>query len=152
VNAGDGAHEHPTQALLDALTLRQRKGRLKGLRVAIVGDILHSRVARSNVWLLTKMGAEVVLSDPEAMETGKVALAPESKKHGDRLRFSGDAYAALEGADALLVVTEWNEYRGADLDRIKKALKAPVVFDGRNVFDPKTMRASGFTYRGVGRP
>ena len=57
VNAGDGAHEHPTQALLDALTLRQRKGRLKGLRVAIVGDILHSRVARSNLWLLAKMGA-----------------------------------------------------------------------------------------------
>ena len=61
VNAGDGAHEHPTQALLDALTLRQRKGRLKGLRVAIVGDVLHSRVARSNAWLLAKMGASVVL-------------------------------------------------------------------------------------------
>ena len=57
VNAGDGAHEHPTQALLDALTLRQKKGRLKGLRVAIVGDLLHSRVARSNLWLLAKMGA-----------------------------------------------------------------------------------------------
>ena len=57
VNAGDGAHEHPTQALLDALTLRQRKGGLKGLRVAIVGDVLHSRVARSNLWLLSKMGA-----------------------------------------------------------------------------------------------
>jgi aspartate carbamoyltransferase catalytic subunit len=64
VNAGDGAHEHPTQALLDALTLRQRKGRLKGLRVAIVGDIRHSRVARSNLWLLSKMGAEVVLCGP----------------------------------------------------------------------------------------
>ena len=51
VNAGDGAHEHPTQALLDALTLRQKKGRLEGLRVAIVGDVMHSRVARSNVWL-----------------------------------------------------------------------------------------------------
>ena len=59
MNAGDGAHEHPTQALLDALTMRQRKGRLKGLRVAIVGDILHSRVARSNLLLLTKMGASV---------------------------------------------------------------------------------------------
>ena len=67
VNAGDGAHEHPTQALLDALTLRQRKGRLKGLRVAIVGDLLHSRVARSNVWLLSKMGAEVVLCAPPTL-------------------------------------------------------------------------------------
>ena len=64
VNAGDGAHEHPTQALLDALTLRQRKGRLEGLRVAIVGDLLHSRVARSNLWLLSKMGARLVLCAP----------------------------------------------------------------------------------------
>ena len=67
VNAGDGAHEHPTQALLDALTMRQRKGRLKGLRVAIVGDILHSRVARSNLWLLSKMGASVVLCGPPTL-------------------------------------------------------------------------------------
>jgi aspartate carbamoyltransferase catalytic subunit len=55
INAGDGAHEHPTQALLDALTIRQRKGRLDGLKVAIVGDIAHSRVARSNAHLLTKL-------------------------------------------------------------------------------------------------
>ncbi len=67
VNAGDGAHEHPTQALLDALTIRQKKGRLKGLRVAIVGDVLHSRVARSDLWLLTKMGASVVLCGPPTL-------------------------------------------------------------------------------------
>jgi aspartate carbamoyltransferase catalytic subunit len=59
INAGDGMHEHPTQALLDAFTIRERKGRLAGLKVAIVGDLLHSRVLRSNVLLLTKMGAEV---------------------------------------------------------------------------------------------
>jgi aspartate carbamoyltransferase catalytic subunit len=58
VNAGDGAHEHPTQALLDALTIREYKGRIEGLKVAIVGDILHSRVARSNIYLLTKTGRE----------------------------------------------------------------------------------------------
>ncbi len=57
VNAGDGAHEHPTQALLDALTIRQRKGKIEGLKVAVLGDILHSRVARSNAHLLTKLGA-----------------------------------------------------------------------------------------------
>ena len=67
VNAGDGAHEHPTQALLDALTMRQKKGRLAGLRVAIVGDILHSRVARSNLWLLSKLGAAVVLAAPPTL-------------------------------------------------------------------------------------
>ncbi|WAC55309.1 aspartate carbamoyltransferase catalytic subunit [Gordonia sp. SL306] len=67
INAGDGTHEHPTQALLDALTLRQRLGSLKGRRVAIVGDVLHSRVARSNAHLLATLGAEVVLVAPETL-------------------------------------------------------------------------------------
>ncbi|HVG18760.1 MAG TPA: aspartate carbamoyltransferase catalytic subunit, partial [Blastocatellia bacterium] len=64
INAGDGAHEHPTQALLDALTIREHKGRLEGLKIAIIGDILHSRVARSNIYLLTKMGATVRIAGP----------------------------------------------------------------------------------------
>ena len=64
INAGDGMHEHPTQALLDAFTIRQHKQRLEGLKVAIVGDLLHSRVLRSNVLLLTKLGADVWLSGP----------------------------------------------------------------------------------------
>jgi len=64
VNAGDGAHEHPTQALLDALTIREHKGRLQGLKVAIIGDILHSRVARSNIYLLSKLGATVSVAGP----------------------------------------------------------------------------------------
>jgi aspartate carbamoyltransferase catalytic subunit len=67
VNAGDGAHEHPTQGLLDLYTMRERFGRLAGLRVAIVGDIANSRVARSNIWALTKMGAEVVLVGPPTL-------------------------------------------------------------------------------------
>lgn len=67
VNAGDGAHEHPTQALLDLLTIRQRKGKIEGLTVALVGDILHSRVARSNIWGLQKLGARVVLCGPATL-------------------------------------------------------------------------------------
>ncbi|MGI9008065.1 MAG: aspartate carbamoyltransferase catalytic subunit [Streptosporangiaceae bacterium] len=67
VNAGDGTHEHPTQALLDAFTMRRRLGRLDGLRVVIVGDILHSRVARSNVWLLETLGAQVTLVAPPTL-------------------------------------------------------------------------------------
>ena len=67
VNAGDGTHEHPTQALLDALTIRRRKGRLEGLKIAICGDILHSRVARSNTMLLHQMGAEVRLVGPPTL-------------------------------------------------------------------------------------
>ncbi len=67
VNAGDGAHEHPTQALLDALTIRRRKGNIKGLKIAICGDILHSRVARSNIWLLKTMGAQLRLIAPSTL-------------------------------------------------------------------------------------
>ena len=67
VNAGDGTNEHPTQALLDALTIRERKGRLKGLKVGIIGDLLHSRVLRSNIHLLTKMGADVWVCGPPTL-------------------------------------------------------------------------------------
>jgi len=95
VNAGDGAHEHPTQALLDALTLRQKKGRLKGLRIAIVGDILHSRVARSNAWLLKKVGAQAVLcAPPTLVPPGIEALAPVTHRLEE----------ALEGADAVMML------------------------------------------------
>lgn len=75
INAGDGEHEHPTQALADALTILEHKGRIDGLKVAIVGDVLHSRVARSNAWLLEKMGADVRLVGPPNLlpaETGKL--------------------------------------------------------------------------------
>jgi aspartate carbamoyltransferase catalytic subunit len=95
VNAGDGFHEHPTQALLDALTLRQKKGRLKGLRVAIVGDILHSRVARSNLWLLSKLGADVILCGPPTLvPPGIEALAPVTHRIDE----------AVEGADAIMML------------------------------------------------
>ena len=67
INAGDGAHEHPTQALLDALTIRRSKGRIEGLTVAICGDILHSRVARSNIILLNALGARVRVVAPSTL-------------------------------------------------------------------------------------
>jgi len=67
VNAGDGAHEHPTQALLDAFTIRERKGKIAGLNVTILGDILYSRVARSDIWALTKLGARVTLCGPSTL-------------------------------------------------------------------------------------
>ncbi len=73
VNAGDGKHEHPTQALLDLLTLRDRFGRIDGLKVCIVGDVLHSRVARSNIWGLTKLGAEVAVCGPPTLVPREMA-------------------------------------------------------------------------------
>jgi aspartate carbamoyltransferase catalytic subunit len=77
VNAGDGAHEHPTQALLDALTILDRRGALENLRVAIIGDIAHSRVARSNIFLLSKFGVQVVLCGPASLLPREMtAIAP----------------------------------------------------------------------------
>ena len=98
VNAGDGAHEHPTQALLDALTMRQRRGRLKGLRVAIVGDILHSRVARSNLWLLSKMGAQVVLCGPPTL------LPPGIEHMVPNTTVTYRVDEAVEGADVVMML------------------------------------------------
>jgi aspartate carbamoyltransferase catalytic subunit len=96
INAGDGTHEHPTQALLDALTVRQRLGDVEGRRVVIVGDILHSRVARSNVTLLATLGAEVVLVAPPTLLPLGVEGWPVTVSH--------DLDAELPGADAVLML------------------------------------------------
>ncbi len=96
VNAGDGTHEHPTQALLDAATLRERLGGLAGRRVAIVGDVLHSRVARSNVHLLTTLGAEVVLVAPPTLLPVGVANWPVTVSH--------DLDAELPAVDAVMML------------------------------------------------
>ena len=96
VNAGDGMHEHPTQGLLDAFTIRERKGRLEGLKVAIIGDMLHSRVFRSNVYLLTKMGAEVwACGPPTLMPAGIEQLG---------VRATTSVEEAVTDADAVMML------------------------------------------------
>jgi UDPglucose 6-dehydrogenase len=70
---------------------------------------------------------------------------------GSKVAFAEKGYSALTGADALVIVTEWSEFREPDFGRIKKLLRAPVVFDGRNIYNPETMRAHGFTYYSIGR-
>jgi aspartate carbamoyltransferase catalytic subunit len=96
VNAGDGMHEHPTQALLDAFTIRERKGRIAGLKVAIVGDLLHSRVLRSNLILLQKLGAEVWVSAPATL------MPPGIDRFGVRATTRIDE--AVEGADVVMML------------------------------------------------
>ena len=96
VNAGDGSHEHPTQALLDALTIRRRKGKLEGLRVAICGDISHSRVARSNIHLLTTMGASVRLIAPRTLVPSRVETLGAEVFH--------DMARGLEGCDIVMML------------------------------------------------
>lgn len=102
INAGDGAHEHPTQALLDALTIRHSKGRIAGLKVAIIGDVLHSRVARSNAHLLTKLGAHVVLAGPRTlMPFGLEKLIPP----GDgSIRFANSIEEAIADSDVVMML------------------------------------------------
>ena len=100
VNAGDGAHEHPTQALLDALTIRQRKGGFGGLRVAILGDLLHSRVARSNAHLLTTLGAAVTVAGPGTLAPPEFADVAGGGKLGVVRRVE----EAVEGADVVMVL------------------------------------------------
>ena len=96
INAGDGMHEHPTQALLDAFTIRERKGRIRGLKVAIIGDLLHSRVLRSNLLLLTKLGADVWVSGPPTL------MPPGIDRFGVTATTSVDE--ATEGADVVMLL------------------------------------------------
>jgi aspartate carbamoyltransferase catalytic subunit len=96
INAGDGTHEHPTQGLLDAFTILEKKGKFEGLKVAIVGDILHSRVARSNIQALTKLGAEITLVGPST-------LVPSSFKQFG-VKISHDLMAGIEGADVINIL------------------------------------------------
>ena len=96
INAGDGSHEHPTQALLDMFTMREKKGRIAGLRVAIIGDIQHSRVARSNLFGLTKLGAEVTLCGPATL------LPAQIERFGARV--TSRLEEAIEGADVIMAL------------------------------------------------
>lgn len=99
INAGDGAHEHPTQALLDALTIRERKGKIEGLKVAIIGDILHSRVARSNIHLLTKLGASVRIAGPGTL------IPPEfAELVAEGLKIERSVTDAVDGADVIMIL------------------------------------------------
>lgn len=118
VNAGDGSHEHPTQALLDAFTIRRHKKKLAGLKVVIVGDILHSRVARSNLLLMRKLGAQVVLVGPPPL------LPAEFAGLGAEIEYDLDR--ALEGADVVMMLR-------IQLERQKK-IYFPSIREYRDLF------------------
>ena len=108
VNAGDGANEHPTQALLDAMTIREHKGKIKGLEVAILGDIVHSRVARSNIHLLTKLGASVRVAGPGT-------LVPKDFQYlvDNGLTVKTRIEDAIEGADVVMILRIQRERQDA---------------------------------------
>ncbi len=134
INAGDGKHEHPTQALLDLLTLRDKFGRIEGLKVAICGDILHSRVARSNIWGLTKLGAEVAVCGPASLlprnvtELG-VTILP---RIADAIQWA-DALNVLRlqlermQAGFIPSLREYNRVFGVSTERLAKAPKELAI-------------------------
>ena len=140
INAGDGAHEHPTQALLDAFTIRQRKGQLNGLKVAIIGDIAHSRVARSNLHLLTKFGSHVWLcSTPTLMPFGVEKMLCEG---GEFLHITHSMDEAVRDADVIMMlrvqfermsesffpsVREYFRYFGLDRKRVERAKPDAII-------------------------
>ena len=91
------------------------------------------------------MGAKVAAYDPIAAENTRKIL-------GDRIKYSENPYQTAKDASALLIVTEWNEFKELDLSKIKKLMKDPVIIDGRNIYDPEKVREIGFTYSSIGRP
>jgi UDPglucose 6-dehydrogenase len=140
------------QKLQLLMKLRRHFGSLKGRRIAVWGlafkpktDDMREAPAVPLIQGLLKEGASIHAYDPEAMKVAKGIF-------GSRISFADNGYAALTGADSLVIVTEWNEFREPDYTRMKKLMRSPVIFDGRNIYNPDTIRAQGFTYFSMGRP
>ena len=131
--------------------MKQHLGSLKGKRIAIWGlafkpktDDMREAPAVPLIQALLDAGASVAAFDPEATKIARSIF-------GSRVDFTDKSYDALKGADALALVTEWHEFREPDWSRIKKLMKTPVVFDGRNIYNPEQLRGHGFTYLSMGR-
>ena len=153
VDSVEKANRTQKQRLLEKV--RGRFGEhLDGRHFAVWGlsfkpntDDMREAPSRVVINGLLARGASVTVYDPVAMEEGKKVFAKESG-----VRFASSTVGALDGADALIIVTEWKEFRSPDFDDMKKRLKSPVVFDGRNLYDPATMRDAGIEYFSMGRP
>jgi UDPglucose 6-dehydrogenase len=150
LRAVERTNEHQKRVLLQKAT--KHYGDLSGKHFAIWGLAFKPRTddmreAPSIVMLegLMGKGATLAAHDPVAAQVAR-------RHFGERVRYTETPYEALEKADGLFVLTEWNEFRRPDFDRMKKLMQQPVVFDGRNIFDPVRMRERGFIYFGVGRP
>lgn len=135
-----------------ALIRKKYGNELSGLTFAVWGlafkpqtDDMREAPSRVIIDGLLEMGARVVASDPAAIDQAKMIW-------NDRITYADYYYDALDGADALLILTEWNDYRRPDFNRIKELLKEPIIFDGRNIYEPQKMKGLGFTYFSIGRP
>ena len=151
LEAVEAANEHQKRVLYEKLA-RHCGGKLRNVTVAVWGlafkaetDDVRESPALVLVGQLLEAGARVRVHDPAAMDTARHHL-------GDRVTYAGTAYDALEGAAALVIVTEWLEYRNPDFGRIKQALSRPLIVDGRNLYDPQRLARLGFVYESIGRP
>ena len=150
LEAVERVNERQKLVLLDKLRTAVG-GNLEGMRIAVWGlafkaetDDMRESPAIPLVEGLLAGGAEVRAHDPKA-------IASARQFFGDRIHYAHDPYAVLEGADALVIVTEWLVYRNPDFDRIKRLLRQALIVDGRNLFDPPRMQGLGFEYHGIGR-
>jgi UDPglucose 6-dehydrogenase len=132
--------------------MKKHFGALKGKRIAVWGlafkpktDDMREAPAVPLIEALLESGATVTAYDPEAIRVARGIF-------GSAVQFADNGYAALSGADALAIVTEWNEFREPDYGRIRKLMRSPVIFDGRNIYNPEQIRGFGFTYYSIGRP
>ena len=151
LDAVETANEHQKRVLYEKLA-RHFGGKLRSVTVGVWGlafkaetDDVRESPALVLVEQLLEAGARVRVHDPAAMDTARHHL-------GDRVTYAGTAYGALEGAAALVIVTEWLEYRNPDFGRIKQALSRPLIVDGRNLYDPQRLARLGFVYESIGRP
>ncbi|WNG47254.1 UDP-glucose/GDP-mannose dehydrogenase family protein [Archangium minus] len=151
VRAVESVNKRQKRLLFEKLR-RHLDGALEGRTVAVWGlafkpqtDDIREAPALVMIRELLEAGAKVRAHDPEAMDNVRAVL-------GDRITYCENMYEALEGADALALLTEWQEYRQPDFERVKRLLRTPTLLDGRNIWDPKALRALGFWYTGIGRP
>ena len=152
LKAVEDANDRQKHVLVDKITKRFGND-LSGKRFALWGlafkpntDDMREATSRVVLAELFKLGATVTAYDPVAMDEAKRIFGDEA-----RLEYAANPNAALDGADALVIVTEWKEFRSPDFDRIKSTLKSPVIFDGRNLYDPALPRSLGLEYHGIGR-
>jgi UDPglucose 6-dehydrogenase len=152
LDAVESANQRQKLVLVERITARFGED-LTGIVFALWGlafkpgtDDMREAPSQALIRALTKRGARVQAYDPVAMNEARRVM-----ENFDGLSFRSHALAVLEGADALIIVTEWKEFRSPDLGRVKSSLRQPIVFDGRNIFDPTAARAVGLEYFGIGR-
>jgi UDPglucose 6-dehydrogenase len=151
LEAVERVNDTQKRVLVDGVDRRLGR-KLSGRRIAVWGlsfkpetDDMREAASIEIIKGLLERGAEVSVHDPVAMDVARGFF-------GDRVTYAAHNYDALEDADALVIVTEWKPYRNPDFARMKATMRQPIVFDGRNLFDPKQMMKLGFEYFGIGRP